>query len=105
MCVHTTHSVAERTPKLLGCFLYQCNHLILDYIRPYMYMIYTLVIFTERTRHTALNDDLLNGDFDDYSPTHSLRTSPIPLNRPLKYSRYCIHVYRHVHFVDVTRAI
>ena len=41
----------------------------------------------KRTRHIALNDDLLNGDFDDYSPTHSLRTSPIPLNRPLKYSR------------------
>ena len=44
----------------------------------------------ERTRHAALNDDLLNGDFDDYSPTHSLRASPIhvPLNRHLKYSRY-----------------
>ena len=59
--------------------------------------------YVERTRHSVQHDDLLNGDFDDYSPTHSLRSSPVPLSRGLKYSRYmyivyiyilyCIHMY------------
>jgi inhibitor of growth protein 3 len=42
----------------------------------------------KRTRHTTLlQDDILTGDFEDYSPTPSLRTSPIPSNRPLKFSK------------------
>ena len=34
-----------------------------------------------------LHDDLMNGDFDDYSPSPSTRASPAPFSR-IKYSRY-----------------
>jgi len=40
----------------------------------------------ERMRHTHY-DDLTIGEFDDYSPSHSTRSSPVPAIRGYKYPR------------------
>lgn len=41
----------------------------------------------KRTRHNLQMEDFTNGDYDDYSPSHSTRSSPNPIGRGHKYPR------------------